>query len=69
MEDIVARAPMLGFPELAVGILVLLFLVWLGVTRPLSTPLRFLFLLILLRYVLNFLHVFTIVPIVACSTR
>lgn len=65
MEDIVARAPMLGFPELAVGILVLLFLVWLGVTRPLSTPLRFLFLLILLRYVLNFLHVFTIVPIVA----
>ncbi len=65
MEDVVARAPMLGFPELAVGFFALLFLVWLGVTRPLSLPLRFLFLLLLLRYVLNFFHIFTIVPIVA----
>lgn len=65
MEDFVARAPMLGMPELAVGILALLFLLWLGVTRQLSTPLRFLFMLMLLRYLLNFLHVYTIVPIVA----
>lgn len=65
MEDFVARAPMLGFPELAVGIFALLFLLWLGVTRPLSLPLRFLFLLMLLRYVLNFLHIYTIIPIAA----
>jgi predicted ferric reductase len=65
MDEVVARAPMLGMPELTIGIFALLFLLWLGVTRQLSTPLRFLFLLMLLRYVLNFLHVYTIVPIAA----
>lgn len=65
MDEVVARAPMLGIPELAIGIFALLVLLWLGVTRRLSTPLRFLFLLMLLRYVLNFLHVYTIVPIAA----